>query len=30
VRPVYPPAAAVPIPPSVQEVAVVVLDGKAR
>jgi Transposase DDE domain len=29
VRPVYPPAAAVPIPPSVQEVAVVVLDGKA-
>jgi Transposase DDE domain len=29
VRPVYPPAATVPIPPSGQEVAVVVLDGKA-
>jgi hypothetical protein len=29
VRPVYPPAATVPLPPSVQEFAVVVLDGKA-
>jgi len=29
VRPVYPPAATVPIPPSVQEFAVIVLDGKA-
>lgn len=29
VRPVYPSAATVPVPPSVQEFAVVVLDGKA-
>lgn len=29
VRPVYPAAATVPVPPSVQEFAVVVLDGKA-
>lgn len=29
VRPVYPPAARVPLPPSVQEFVVVVLDGKA-